>query len=144
MTPSRPSRMRRKAHDMSQAEPMRVFHCPMCGSGSVTARSDGTIECGYCHTVFTVNVQPNNPSMPQTVDGQPFQPGDPAEMADEVVEEADLTADEGDEAPEQNAFADEAEDAEDDEAAPFDNEEDLRVVSLRRARRMGLRLRRLD
>ena len=139
MTPFRTARTRRRAHDMSAVEPMRVFHCPMCGSGSVTARSDGTIECGYCTTVFTVNVQPNTPGMPQTVGDQPFQPGDPAEMAQETLMDAELAPEDGEEAPEQTPFADDAE--EDGEVVPDD--EDLQVLSLRRARRMGLRLRRI-
>ena len=126
---------------MSQAEPMRVFHCPMCGSGSVTARSDGTIECGYCNTVFTVNVQPSNPGMPQTIDGQPFQPGDPAEMADERLEQSEEDAANFDEdGPEQTVLADEA----DEEVGPPVDDEEMQVVSLRRVRRMGLRLRRLS
>lgn len=49
-----------------------VLHCPFCGSGSVIARSDGTIECGYCMTVFTVQVQPAYPGFPQSVNGQPY------------------------------------------------------------------------
>lgn len=61
-----------------------VLHCPMCGSGAVIGRSDGTIECGYCTSVFTVQIQPQYNGMPQSVDGQPYQwPGmpDPAGVA---------------------------------------------------------------
>lgn len=55
-----------------------VLHCPFCGSGAVIARSDGTIECGYCTSVFTVQVQPAYAGFPQSVDGQPYQwPGMP-------------------------------------------------------------------
>lgn len=58
-----------------------VLHCPFCGSGTVIARSDGTIECGYCMTVFTVQVQPAYPGFPQSVDGQPYTwPGMPDPM----------------------------------------------------------------
>jgi ribosomal protein S27AE len=55
-----------------------VLHCPFCGSGAVIARSDGTIECGYCTSIFTVQVQPAYAGFPQSVDGQPYQwPGMP-------------------------------------------------------------------
>jgi hypothetical protein len=51
-----------------------VFHCPFCGSGQVV-NSGTSIECGFCHSAFTVLVQPQFPMMPQTVDGQPYTPG---------------------------------------------------------------------
>jgi hypothetical protein len=51
-----------------------VFHCPFCGSGQVV-NSGTAIECGFCHSAFTVLVQPQFPMMPQTVDGQPYTPG---------------------------------------------------------------------
>lgn len=55
-----------------------VLHCPFCGSGAVLARSDGTIECGYCTSVFTVQTQPQFNGFPQSVDGQQYQwPGMP-------------------------------------------------------------------
>jgi hypothetical protein len=61
-----------------------VLHCPFCGSGSVIARSDGTIECNFCTSVFTVQVQPQYAAFPQTVQGQPYQwPGMPGQ--DSVV-----------------------------------------------------------
>lgn len=83
------------AHDMGDGGV--VNHCPFCGSGAVVGGSDGSVECGFCHTVFSVQVQPNNPSMPQTVNGQPFVPpgmpaGEPTEMSepkDPVAEQAD-------------------------------------------------------
>lgn len=80
---------RKHAHDSGDGE--TIYHCPMCGSGNVVGRSDGTVECAYCNSVFTVQVQPSNPNMPQTVDGQPYdipgmpgqidkpQPGDPSD-----------------------------------------------------------------
>lgn len=55
-----------------------------CGAGQAVARSDGTTECGFCHACFTVQVQPEHTSMPQTDPntGQPMNmpgmPGDPA------------------------------------------------------------------
>jgi hypothetical protein len=76
------------AHDSGDAEV--VFHCPFCGSGQVLARNDGTIECQFCSACFTVQVQPQYPAFPQTINGMPVQvpgmgpqwpgqdPGDPA------------------------------------------------------------------
>lgn len=60
-------------------------NCPFCGSGSVIARSDGTVECEFCGVCFGVTVQPRYPAFPQTIDGQPVPvpgmpqgaPGDP-------------------------------------------------------------------
>ena len=51
-----------------------VFHCPFCGSGQVI-NSGTSINCDFCHSTFTVLVQPQFPMMPQTVDGQPYTPG---------------------------------------------------------------------
>ena len=75
-----------------------VFHCPFCGSGQVV-NSGTAIECNFCHTSFTVLVQPQFPMMPQTVDGQPYTPGQapgaaptdpgPAPGATETPEEED-------------------------------------------------------
>lgn len=73
------SSMQTVAHDSGDGA--TIFHCPFCGAGQVTGRSDGTAECGFCHTVFTVQVQPEFPAMPQTIDGHSIQmpgmPGDP-------------------------------------------------------------------
>ena len=55
------------AHD--SGDQFRIFHCPFCGSGQLTARSEGGAECGFCATVFLVKVQPAYPAMPQTQDG---------------------------------------------------------------------------
>jgi len=49
-----------------------VSHCPICGSGDVWGGSDGTIECNFCNTNFTVTVEPEYSGMPQTVDGQSY------------------------------------------------------------------------
>lgn len=57
------------AHDSGDAEV--VFHCPFCGSGQVLARNDGTIECQFCQACFTVQVQPQFPAFPQTINGMP-------------------------------------------------------------------------
>jgi hypothetical protein len=64
--------MQRTAHD--GGDNAILHHCPFCGSGSITGRSDGSAECDFCHSVFTVQVQPAHPNMPQTVDGQPVTP----------------------------------------------------------------------
>jgi len=61
----------RLAHDSGDAEV--VFHCPFCGSGQVLARNDGTIECQFCQACFTVQVQPQYPAFPQTINGMPVQ-----------------------------------------------------------------------
>lgn len=67
------------AHDSGDGA--TIFHCPFCGAGQVTARSDGTVECGFCSTYFTVQVQPQHSAQPQTINGQPVKipgmPGDP-------------------------------------------------------------------
>lgn len=64
------------AHDSGDGQ--TVYHCPFCGGGNVIGRSDGTIECGFCNTHFTVQVQPEFAGMPQTIDGQPYDvPGMP-------------------------------------------------------------------
>lgn len=70
---------RKVAHDSGDGA--TIFHCPFCGSGQVIARSDRTIECEYCHTCFTVQVQPQFPAFPQTIDGAPVQvPGMPGQI----------------------------------------------------------------
>lgn len=67
------------AHDSGDGE--TIYHCPFCGSGQVLARSDRTIECEFCHTSFTVQVQPEYSAFPQTMDGQPVQvPGMPGQI----------------------------------------------------------------
>jgi hypothetical protein len=54
------------------------LHCPFCGSGAIVARSDGTIECSFCTSCFTVQVQPQFPAFPMTTQGQPYPwPGQP-------------------------------------------------------------------
>lgn len=63
-------------HDSGDGE--TIYHCPFCGGGQVIARSDGTTECGFCDSVFTVQVQPKYPAMPQTINGVPQEmPGMP-------------------------------------------------------------------
>lgn len=67
---------RKLAHDSGDGA--TIYHCPFCGSGQVIARSDRSIECEYCHQCFTVQVQPQFPAFPQTINGMPMQvPGMP-------------------------------------------------------------------
>jgi hypothetical protein len=70
--------MKRIAHDSGDSQ--RIFHCPFCGAGQVIGRSDGTTECEFCQAHFTVQVQPQFNSFPQTINGQPVQiPGMPGQ-----------------------------------------------------------------
>jgi hypothetical protein len=118
------------AHD--SGDPQVVYHCPACGSGQVIARSDGTIECGFCKMCFTVQVQPRYPAFPQTIDGQPIQvpgmgPQWPGQDDEQTMQAQDAAegisavpgAAEGDEGD--NPFADEDADGDDDQE---DDEED--------------------
>ncbi len=67
---------RKTAHDGGDG--VTLFHCPFCGSGAIAAGGDGTVTCDFCHTAFSVQVQPQNAGMPQTIDGQPVDmPGMP-------------------------------------------------------------------
>lgn len=60
-----------------------VFHCCFCGSGGVFSRSDGSIECDFCHAAFTVTVSPQYAAFPMSVGGQPYPwPGRPADGMD--------------------------------------------------------------
>jgi hypothetical protein len=64
------------AHDSGDGA--AINHCPFCGSGAVIGGHDGTVECEYCKHFFTVQIQPEFRSMPQTVNGQPYNiPGMP-------------------------------------------------------------------
>lgn len=70
---------RKVAHDSGDG--MTIYHCPFCGSGQVIARSDRSIECQFCHTSFTVQVQPEFSNFPQTINGVPVQvPGMPGQI----------------------------------------------------------------
>lgn len=64
-------RIIRLGHD--SGDPQVIYHCPSCGSGQVIARSDGTVECGFCKMCFTVQVQPRYPAFPQTINGVPME-----------------------------------------------------------------------
>ena len=72
LTPDGAGALIKTAH--GNMDGVTVFHCPFCGSGQVV-NSGTSIECTFCHSSFTVLVQPQFPMMPQTVDGQPYTPG---------------------------------------------------------------------
>lgn len=60
-------------------DPTVIGHCPFCGSGSITGRSDGGADCELCGKAFTVLEQPlysNMPSsdQPANVEVTPFDP----------------------------------------------------------------------
>ena len=75
-----------------------INHCPFCGSGAVLGGSDGSVSCDFCHSSFTVQVQPAHPFMPQTVDGQPVPPaGMPGEEPTEMSAPLDPAVNETDE-----------------------------------------------
>jgi hypothetical protein len=57
------SRFVKIAHD--PGDPVLCSHCPFCGSGQITGRSDGGIDCAFCGQSFIVRVQPAFPGMPQ-------------------------------------------------------------------------------
>lgn len=73
------------AHDSPGTDILR--HCPFCGAGQLTGRSDGTAECGFCDAAFTVQTQPNLPSTPQTVGDELYmhpEMGEPGVPEDEI------------------------------------------------------------
>lgn len=84
--------VRKVAHDSGDGQ--TVYHCFSCGSGQVLARSDRTIECEYCHVLFTVQVQPQFPAFPQTINGQPVQmPGMPGQIGGAPVDPSQVGPD---------------------------------------------------
>lgn len=86
--------MVRTAHDSGDSE--TVYHCPFCGSGQVIARNDGTIECEFCQACFTVQVQPQYPAFPQTINGMPVNvPGMGPQFPGEDPDGADAGQDAG-------------------------------------------------
>lgn len=79
MTASKLPSLRMIAHDATENEAIR--HCPFCGGGKIIGRADGTVECEFCHHYFTVQVQPQYPNFPQTVNGMPQDiPGMPGQV----------------------------------------------------------------
>lgn len=77
--------LRMIAHDATENEAIR--HCPFCGGGKIIGRADGTVECEFCHHYFTVQVQPQYPNFPQTVNGMPQDiPGMPGQVEQPSVD----------------------------------------------------------
>lgn len=74
------------AHDGGDG--IQLMHCPFCGSGALVARSDNSTECDSCMTCFTVQVQPQYPFSPQTMQGQdvvpPGMPGNPNDQQEQM------------------------------------------------------------
>jgi hypothetical protein len=103
--------------------PEVVYHCPFCGSGQVIARSDGTIECGFCKTCFTVQVQPQYPAFPQTINGMPIQvpgmgpqwPGQEDDPEAQQAQQAAIGTPVDEEEGDGNPFAEDAGDEEDED-----------------------------
>lgn len=60
----------REAHGFAQTD--TVKHCPFCGSGDVWGGSDGTITCEFDGATFQVSVEPQYPSAPGNIAGQPL------------------------------------------------------------------------
>lgn len=133
--------IRVQAHDSGDGE--TIFHCPFCGSGQVIARSDGTVECEFCSTAFTVQVQPQMPAFPQTIDGVPVDvPGMPqggqnanvppgAAPDDPGAVSGPPGADSGDDS---NPFADGADDGGEDDDSDDDSGNPFAKKSLRTGR----------
>src|SRR6266568_378123 len=96
------------AHD--PGVPVLCSHCPFCGSGQITGRSDGGIDCAFCGQSFIVRVQPAFPGMPQApgmgaptdigpdmMGGMPMDPGMEDGEMPPGMEEPPGAEDEGDE-----------------------------------------------
>jgi hypothetical protein len=60
----------RQGHGFAQTD--TVKHCPFCGSGDVWGGSDGTITCEFDGATFQVSVEPQYPSAPGSINGQPL------------------------------------------------------------------------
>lgn len=61
---------KRLSHGFAQTD--TVKHCPFCGSGDVWGGSDGTITCEFDGATFQVSVEPQYPSAPGNIAGQPL------------------------------------------------------------------------
>ena len=108
------------AHDSGDGQ--TIYHCPFCGSGQVLARSDRTIECEFCHTAFTVQVQPEFSSFPQTVNGMPMEvPGMPGQVDPGAPVDPNAIGDDGSMAPGDPMAADGEAEAENMEGQDADN-----------------------
>jgi hypothetical protein len=105
------------AHDSGDGQ--TIYHCPFCGSGQVLARSDRTIECEFCHTAFTVQVQPEFSAFPQTVDGQSMEvPGMPGQVDDGAPVDPNAVGEDGSVMDQGDPMAADAEAADGEEEDP--------------------------
>lgn len=80
-----------------------------CGSGSIWGRSDGSISCDFCGTVFSVQIQPSYPQMAQNIDGSDLDPTT-GEVLPETGEQSGMLGDNEDvdeDAPEEGSPEDE-------------------------------------
>lgn len=114
------------AHDMSTRDPLVVRHCAFCGSGQVVARNDGSVECGFCQSVFTIRIEPFYMGWPQTVNGTPQDlPLHPNESGDNA---GGFPGEEGGFDSEEDEFGEEDDDqfgaGFEDEGEEFDDEDD--------------------
>jgi len=118
------------AHDSGDGQ--TIYHCPFCGSGQVLARSDRTIECEFCHTSFTVQVQPEFSAFPQTVNGMPMEvPGMPGQVDPGAPVDPNAIGDDGSMMDPGDPMAADAEAADaEEEDAPSDGADNPFVSSL--------------
>jgi uncharacterized Zn finger protein (UPF0148 family) len=70
-----------EAHDSSQDQ-TGVFHCPFCGGGQLVGGGNGSIDCTFCNTTFTVQKQPQFAGVPQTQNGLQMPP--PRDQQDRI------------------------------------------------------------
>ena len=129
--------LRTIAHDATENQAIR--HCPFCGGGKIIGRADGSIECEFCHSFFTVQVQPQYPNFPQTMNGMPQQiPGMPGQVetpggapsgfpGDEMDAEGGFPPGDGEDDAEAGAEDDAEGDS--DDAPPFAKKESFRTTT---------------
>lgn len=53
----------------ANSDPTVVNHCPFCGSGKLTGRSDGAVDCGLCDETFRVSREPLYSNIPSNEPG---------------------------------------------------------------------------
>lgn len=104
-------------HGHSSSDPTVVNHCPFCGSGALTGRSDGAIDCGVCNETFRVSREPLYSNEPSPEDGAGIETteNDPLSAEDPFEAPAgteDPTSSSGEEAPDPAAEDGGAEDEE--------------------------------
>lgn len=80
----------RVAH--ATTDPTIVNHCPFCGSGALTGRSDGGVDCGVCNETFRVARQPLYSNEPSPESGAGVESFDNDPLVDEDPFEAPADA----------------------------------------------------